>query len=73
MPAVLKHTQCGSCGHRHHFCLPFGNLELNRDYVYVCPETGEWAVLRPQAPPEQPGYPPQGAVQLSLEETAARL
>ena len=65
MIAVLKHTACPSCGRRHHFCLPFGNLEVGRDYAYVCPETGNWATLRPQSPPELDRYPPQGAVQLS--------
>ncbi len=65
MPAVLKHTDCPACGHRHHFCLPVGELELGRDYAYVCPEMGEWAMLRPQSPPELAGSPPQGAVQLS--------
>jgi hypothetical protein len=72
MPAVLKHTDCPSCGHRHHFCLPVGELELGHDYVFVCPETGEPACLRPQKPPELYCYPPQGAVHLSPGVPAAR-
>ena len=65
MPAVLKHTACPSCGHRHHFTLPAGTLTPDRDYAYVCPETGARTSMRPLAPPESARYPPQGAVQLT--------
>jgi hypothetical protein len=68
MPAVLKHTACPSCGHRHHFSLPVGNLNPGHDYTYVCPETGARTSLRPLAPPEPARYAPQGAVQLSPAE-----
>jgi hypothetical protein len=65
MLAVLKHTACPSCGYRHHFTLPAGNLTPGHDYAYVCPETGARTSLRPLSPPEPTRYAPQGAVQLS--------
>jgi len=65
MPAVLKHSACPSCGHRHHFTLPTGDLSPGHDYAYVCPETGALASLRPQSLPEAYHSAPQGAVQLT--------
>jgi hypothetical protein len=68
MPAILKHTACPSCGHRHHFSLLAGELTPGHDYSYVCPETGARTSLRPLGPPEPARYPPQGAVHLSPTE-----
>jgi hypothetical protein len=65
MPALLRDAACPSCGRRHHFCLPVGDLTLDQDYDYVCPETGRHDLLRPGAPAEPVRYPPQGAVQLT--------
>ena len=45
-------------------------MAAGRDYAYVCPETGERALLRPQSPPGLYRYPPQGAVQLSPDAAA---
>jgi hypothetical protein len=64
MPTLLRHVECGSCGHRHHFCLPAGELSPGTEYEYVCPETGRRAALRPPDTGE-PGAPYlQGAVEL---------
>jgi hypothetical protein len=72
MPAVLKHTFCPSCGHRHHFSLLTDELTPGHDYSFVCPVTAARTFLRPLAPPEPARYPPQGAVQLSpVEEGVA--
>jgi hypothetical protein len=74
MSAVLKHTACPSCGHRHHFTLPAGKLTPGHDYSYVCPETGARTSLRPLVSPDPARYAPQGAVQLTpaVEGVAAR-
>jgi hypothetical protein len=65
MSSLLKHVQCASCGHRHHFCLAEGDLAAAREYDYVCPETGHHATLRPDGEAEAVHYWPQGAVQLT--------
>ncbi len=72
MAAVLKHQDCPSCGHRHHFFLFMDHLEPGYDYTFVCPETGDRATLRPQSSPELCRYHPQGAVHLSPAEAHAR-
>jgi hypothetical protein len=66
MPTLLRHAECGSCGHRHHFCLPAGELTPGAEYEYVCPETGRRAALRPQEPGEASASSPQGAVGLEV-------
>jgi hypothetical protein len=43
MASLLKHAACAACGHRHHFCLPLGDLAQGQEYEYVCPETGTLA------------------------------
>ena len=40
MPAVLKHTACPSCGHRHHFSLPAGDLNPGHEYDFVSVRAG---------------------------------
>jgi hypothetical protein len=65
MPSVLKHAECPTCGHRHHFCLPQDEVVPGRTYEYVCPETGRKSMLQPDAWSEQVTSPPQGAVVLT--------
>jgi hypothetical protein len=65
MPAMLKHARCGACGHRHHFYLALGELAAGRRYEYVCPETGKWAYLWPEADGEAVSSPTQGVVVLA--------
>jgi hypothetical protein len=65
MPAILKHVDCPSCGTRHHFCLPIGDLTPGRDYEYVCPNTAKKASLRSASPAEVCPSAPQGAVALT--------
>jgi hypothetical protein len=60
MPTVLRHIACPSCGHRHNFTLPAGDLSPGREFAYVCPKTGARASLRPESPAEAAGPPPQG-------------
>ena len=72
MPAVLKHNPCPECGHRHHFCLPEGDTPDDREYAYVCPETGRAATLRPEVTAQDVRYAPLGAVQLTPAERAGR-
>jgi hypothetical protein len=64
MAQLLKHVECTCCGHRHHFCLPVGELAPDRPYEYVCPETGQKARLRPRSDGEAVAHYPQGAVEL---------
>lgn len=68
MFSVLKHTECPSCGRRHHFTL-VGELTVGREYEYVCPERGKKALLRPASAGESVTYPPQGAVLLTAAAT----
>jgi hypothetical protein len=69
MPALLKHTKCPACGHRHHFCFVIGEMAEGCEYDYVCPETGKTASLRPNAW-ESVEVVPQGAVELIEAEYA---
>ena len=64
MPSVLKHTECPACRTRHHFCLPAGDVAAGRGYAFVCPVTGDRAVLTAAAPGEAAAHSPQGAVEL---------
>ncbi len=64
MPSLLTHVACTCCGHRHNFCLPVGDLTVGQEYSYLCPETGQRALLRPEATAESAEHCPQGAVQL---------
>jgi hypothetical protein len=65
MPSVLKHAECPTCGHRHHFCLPQDELVPGRTYEYVCPETGRKSMLQPSSGAEKVSSLPQGAVVLT--------
>jgi hypothetical protein len=65
MPALLTHTDCHVCGHRHHFCYLGDDLLTDPEYVYVCPETGDQGVLRPATAGEPVAHCPQGAVALT--------
>jgi hypothetical protein len=65
MPALLSHTDCPACGHRHHFCY-LGDVVLpDQEYEYVCPETGDKSMLRPTVAGEPVAHCPQGAVALT--------
>ncbi len=64
MAQLLQHFLCSCCGHRHHFCLPVGELSPDRSYQYVCPETGRKTYLRPGSGGESVAFYPQGAVEL---------
>jgi len=64
MPTFLRHVECGACGHRHHFCLPGGDLTPGAEYAYVCPETARRTTLRPRDAGEATSSYPQGAVEL---------
>jgi hypothetical protein len=70
MPAILKHTRCGACGHRHHFYLAQGELAAGKRYEYVCPETGKRAYLWPDVDGEAVSSPTLGAVVLGPAEAA---
>jgi hypothetical protein len=64
MPALLN-TDCHVCGHRHHFVYLGDDLVPGRDYVFLCPETGEKGRLRPVVAGEAVAHAPQGAVALT--------
>jgi hypothetical protein len=65
VPTLLEHTECPTCGRRHHFCLTVGEMAVGRPYQFVCPEKGAQAYLRVTAPGRAVAFPPQGAVQLN--------
>jgi hypothetical protein len=65
MPALLRHTECRVCGHRHNFCLLTDDLAPGREYEYICPENGKKATLRPTSAAEVLHSAPQGAVALT--------
>jgi hypothetical protein len=65
MPALLTHTDCHVCGHRHHFIYLGDALVPDREYVYVCPETGDKGLLRPASAGQPVAHSPQGAVALT--------
>jgi hypothetical protein len=65
MAAVLKHTYCPACGHRHHFFVLDGPLSTATLYKFHCPETGRHSTLKPSTDGEQARFPPQGAVALT--------
>ena len=71
MPTLLRHVECGACGHRHHFCLPGGDVIPGADYGYVCPETARRTTLRPPEAGEVVASYPQGAVELQAAAPAA--
>lgn len=64
MPSLLKHVECPSCGHRHHFFLANGGLVAGTEYEYYCPEIGQHGKIRPGSTGEIIKTPPQGAVLL---------
>ncbi len=64
MPSLLRRCPGGSCGHRHNFCLPIGEVGAGQVFEYVCPETGKRAWLRADSAGEAVGAYLQGAVAL---------
>ena len=72
MPHLLKHVDCGACGHRHHFCLDAGELETGQRYEYVCPETGRTSHLQSDGEAEEVHAYPQGAVLLTAAAAKRR-
>ena len=65
MAALLRDAECPACGKRHHFTATQGCVSAEKDYEYVCPETGGRARLRPRSDGESVTYAPHGAVALT--------